>query len=214
MRTAVETLVDAAMTITGADAAAIWLAAEAPSRQLQALKLAAARNIQKDALTAPSGKSSKRCWLKVVASAPPGWAPSSLCCRDRLGSVEQPQGILQLHTRSHSHFSTEQRMQAQTLAELGAVAIAAERTAAECAQLEARQTQFIHLTTHELRSPIAVAQTLVRNVVKGYAGALTDKQNHIFTAHLGSTGRARRVGQRLTRFGGQHGRAGAPRKAP
>ena len=48
-------------------------------------------------------------------------------------------------------------------------------------QAEAAQAQFIHITTHELRSPIAVSQTLVRNVIKGYAGPLTDKQQYVFS---------------------------------
>ena len=48
-------------------------------------------------------------------------------------------------------------------------------------QAAAAQAQFIHITTHELRSPIAVSQTLVRNVIKGYAGPLTDKQQYVFS---------------------------------
>ena len=51
--------------------------------------------------------------------------------------------------------------------------------------LEANQAQFIRVTTHELRSPVTVAQSLVRGVL--YAGDLSDRQMEVFT----------RIGRRL-----------------
>ncbi len=38
----------------------------------------------------------------------------------------------------------------------------------------------IRTATHQLRSPVTVAQSMVRGVLKGYAGAITDKQAEIF----------------------------------
>ena len=38
----------------------------------------------------------------------------------------------------------------------------------------------IRTATHQLRSPVTVAQSMVRGVLKGYAGAITEKQAEIF----------------------------------
>jgi two-component system phosphate regulon sensor histidine kinase PhoR len=38
----------------------------------------------------------------------------------------------------------------------------------------------MRVAAHELRSPVAVAQSMVRGVLKGYAGAITEKQAEIF----------------------------------
>lgn len=96
----------------------------------------------------------------------------------RLGTAEQPLGLLAV-----GHTSSDE-MPLQPLASLSALAataLTAVRRAAELAQIEANRAQVMHVTTHELRSPIAVAQTLVRNVVKGYAGPLTERQKDVFT---------------------------------
>jgi signal transduction histidine kinase len=62
------------------------------------------------------------------------------------------------------------------LADLGAIAIATTRALAEMETLEANTIHFIRVMTHELRSPISAVLSLVRGVLKGYAGELTDKQ--------------------------------------
>jgi len=48
------------------------------------------------------------------------------------------------------------------------------------AALEAAQARFIQVATHELRAPVTVAQSLVRGVLKGYAGEMTEKQADVF----------------------------------
>lgn len=96
----------------------------------------------------------------------------------RLGTAERPIGLLAV---GHAA-GDELPLQALTsLSALAATALAAVRRAAELEQIEANRAQVMHVTTHELRSPVAVAQTLVRNVVKGYAGPLTEKQKDVFT---------------------------------
>ena len=67
------------------------------------------------------------------------------------------------------------------LADLGASAIAATRALTALKDREASKSHFIHVATHELRSPVAVAQSLMRGVLKGYAGELTEKQNEVFS---------------------------------
>lgn len=95
----------------------------------------------------------------------------------RLGTAEHPLGLLAV---GHAA-SDEPPLQALTsLSALAGIALAAARRAAELEQIEANRAQVMHVTTHELRSPLAVAQTLIRNVVKGYAGPLAEKQKDVF----------------------------------
>lgn len=95
----------------------------------------------------------------------------------RLGTSERPMGLLAV---SHAAADKLPFQALTSLNVLAATALAAVRHAAELGQIEANRAQVMYVTTHELRSPVAVAQTLVRNVVKGYAGPLTQKQKDVF----------------------------------
>jgi signal transduction histidine kinase len=66
------------------------------------------------------------------------------------------------------------------LADLGAVAIVTSQAVKELEEVESRQAQFIRVATHELRSPVAISQSMVRGVLKGYAGDMTDAQRDLF----------------------------------
>lgn len=107
---------------------------------------------------------------------PPGYS-CMLCIPLAPG---RPLGVLRAYRRAPSPFSDADAANLLALASLGAVAIQAVQETAELARIEAAKSRFIRVATHELRSPIAVAQSLVRNVVKGYAGPLTDQQKDLF----------------------------------
>jgi two-component system phosphate regulon sensor histidine kinase PhoR len=66
------------------------------------------------------------------------------------------------------------------LADLGGMAIAATRELVALRELETSKAHFIRVATHELRSPVAVAQSLVRAVLKGYAGELSATHADVF----------------------------------
>ncbi len=68
----------------------------------------------------------------------------------------------------------------RSVADLAESALEAAHRLADLAQIEASKSQFIRVTTHELRSPVTVSQSLIRTVLKGYAGSLTDKQREVF----------------------------------
>ena len=91
-----------------------------------------------------------------------------------------PTGTLHVYATAPQRFSEEDAALLMPLADLGAAAIAAARTLMALEALEASKARFIRVATHELRSPITVAQSLVRGVLKGYAGELTDKQAEMF----------------------------------
>jgi signal transduction histidine kinase len=87
-----------------------------------------------------------------------------------------PVGTLRIYAAEPHFFRTDDISLLLPLADLGAAAIAATRTAAELEALDADTNRFIHVATHELRAPISAALSLVRGVLKGYAGELTERQ--------------------------------------
>jgi signal transduction histidine kinase len=91
-----------------------------------------------------------------------------------------PVGTLHVYAIQPAHFCEDDAARMRPLADLGAAAIAATHALKALEAMEASQAQFIRVTTHELRSPVAVAQSLVRNVLKGYTGEMTEKQADVF----------------------------------
>ncbi len=91
-----------------------------------------------------------------------------------------PLGTLHVYATAPHHFSEEDAARFVPLADLGAAAIATTRALTALEALETSKSQFIRVATHELRSPVTVAQSLVRGVLKGYAGEMTAKQADVF----------------------------------
>ncbi len=112
-----------------------------------------------------------------ASALPPGFVTAMAAL---LGSASCPLGALQVYGAPPRQFGPLDAERLQALAELGTVALELARRTAEMEQLEATKSQFIHVATHELRSPVAVAQSLVRMVLKGYAGPLSDQHREIF----------------------------------
>lgn len=98
----------------------------------------------------------------------------------RLGPAARPLGVLHVYSATGRQFGRAEIALVQGLAELGGAAIEAAYGLQDLARLEAEKAQFIRVTTHELRSPVTVSQSLVRTVLKGYAGPLTAKQRDVF----------------------------------
>ena len=91
-----------------------------------------------------------------------------------------PVGTLHVYTRLARHFDEVDVALLMPLAEMGAVAIAAARELSALKTLDDNQAHFIHCVTHELRSPVSAAQSLVRAVNQGYSGPLTGRQAEVF----------------------------------
>ena len=92
-----------------------------------------------------------------------------------------PVGTLHVYATISDRFSDEDATLVMPLVELGTATLAVTRALEGLEALEASKGHFIHVATHELRSPIAVSQSLVRGVLKGYAGEMTDQQFAIFS---------------------------------
>jgi signal transduction histidine kinase len=91
-----------------------------------------------------------------------------------------PIGTLHAYASNPRQFDEEDAARLAALADLGAMAVAATRAVSMLEALDASKGQFIRVATHELRSPVAVTQSLVRGVLKGYAGEMTEKQTDVF----------------------------------
>jgi signal transduction histidine kinase len=89
-------------------------------------------------------------------------------------------GTLHVYAAAAQCFDEEDVVLLTPLVDLGAAAIVAARALAALNAEEASKAHFIHVATHELRSPVAVAQSMVRGVLKGYAGAMTERQTEVF----------------------------------
>jgi len=97
-----------------------------------------------------------------------------------------PVGTLHIYAILSQCFDGESAALLAPLADLGAAAIATSRLVSSLSKqlttleaLEASKARFVRVVTHELRSPVTVAQSLVRSVLKGYAGELTDVQAEV-----------------------------------
>ncbi len=109
----------------------------------------------------------------------PGDCRSALCVP--LAHEGDPIGTLHVYGWAPQRFGEEDIASLVPLADLGAAAVAAARALNTLEALDASKAHFIRVATHELRSPVAVAQSLVRTVLKGYAGELIDQQSEIFS---------------------------------
>jgi signal transduction histidine kinase len=112
------------------------------------------------------------------ASDVPGDYRSVLCME--LAHENIPIGTLHVYAAAPQRFDENDVALLTPLLDMGAAAITAARALEVMNAAEASKAHFIHIATHELRSPVAVAQSMVRGVLKGYAGAMTEKQVEIF----------------------------------
>ncbi|HZD55626.1 MAG TPA: hybrid sensor histidine kinase/response regulator, partial [Anaerolineales bacterium] len=69
--------------------------------------------------------------------------------------------------------------EAKKLAEAERVASELARSKEEMERLDQRKSEFMVMVAHELRSPIGGAQSLLRTLVRGFAGELNEKQKEI-----------------------------------
>jgi signal transduction histidine kinase len=89
-------------------------------------------------------------------------------------------GTLHVYAAAPQCFDENDVALLMPLVDMGAAAVAAARALEAVNAAEASKAHFIHVATHELRSPVAVAQSMVRGVLKGYAGAMTEMQAEVF----------------------------------
>lgn len=88
-------------------------------------------------------------------------------------------GVLRIYSKTPGHFSASDL---PFLAAVSALAGSALNNALQyqaLTQIDAAKSRFLRTVTHELRAPVAGAQSLVRNFTQGFLGELSDQQREV-----------------------------------
>jgi two-component system phosphate regulon sensor histidine kinase PhoR len=92
---------------------------------------------------------------------------------------EKPIGVLRLYTGEVHRFTDEEIDFLSTLAGQGAVAIENARAYQRLEDLEQAKSEFVFTVAHELKSPVAAIQSILRVLLEGYAGEIFQKQKEL-----------------------------------
>jgi signal transduction histidine kinase len=90
-----------------------------------------------------------------------------------------PFGLLRAYGGPGHRFSEDDVMYLQAVAAQGAVAIEHAKAYKLLADLDRDKSRFLRMTTHELRSPVRVTESLLMTLAGGYVGALTAEQAEV-----------------------------------
>jgi signal transduction histidine kinase len=188
-------LAAAAATALSADAAALWLLDEAGSNLVftaghglasafpeSPLIPLSAGSLESNALAGSSATVEDASSDPRESGLPPGRS-AALCVS--LGRGDGSPGTLCVYTSQPRRFTSAEVEHLQVLAGAGAIFLETACRAAALEDVEAERTRLTQVTTHQLRSPITIAQSLLRNLVKGYAGPITDQQRDVLTRIAG-----------------------------
>ncbi len=88
-------------------------------------------------------------------------------------------GVVRAYSRRPNRFVEDDARFLSAMAAQGAIAIDNAMAYQALKKLDLDKSQFVRAVTHELRSPVTGAQSLLRGVIKGYAGEMTDRQRDI-----------------------------------
>jgi signal transduction histidine kinase len=87
-----------------------------------------------------------------------------------------PLGILRAYAIEVDRFPREDELFLATIAAQGSTAIENAMAYQAIESLDSVKSQFIRIVTHELRSPVSVARSLLRTIITGYAGDVSSQQ--------------------------------------
>jgi signal transduction histidine kinase len=96
-----------------------------------------------------------------------------------LNGKKKPIGILRAYADEVGRFSPDDEAFLVAIAAQGSIAIENAMAYQAMEALDANKSTFIRMVTHELRSPVSVARSLLRTLIAGYAGAINDQQRDI-----------------------------------
>jgi signal transduction histidine kinase len=96
-----------------------------------------------------------------------------------LNGKRKPIGILRAYADEVGRFSLDDEAFLVAIAAQGSIAIENAMAYQAMEALDANKSTFIRMVTHELRSPVSVARSLLRTLIAGYAGLINDQQRDI-----------------------------------
>jgi len=88
-------------------------------------------------------------------------------------------GVIRIYSSACERWGKEEADFAMAIASEVAVAIANAMAYQKLEQLDRAKSQFVLTVTHELRSPVATVQSLLRVIAGGYAGEVSEKQKEL-----------------------------------
>ncbi len=97
----------------------------------------------------------------------------------RLQAKNRVLGVVRAYSRMPDRFAEDDARFLSAIAAQGAIAIDNALAYQTLKKLDLDKSQFVRAVTHELRSPVTGAQSLLRGVIRGYAGGLSDRQRDI-----------------------------------
>lgn len=96
-------------------------------------------------------------------------------------------GILRAYSEEKNHFKENDERFLAAIAAQGGIAIENAMAYQAVEELEVTKSAFVRTFTHELRSPVGVIHSLLRNLTDGYAGELTPLQRDLLERALRRT---------------------------
>jgi signal transduction histidine kinase len=91
----------------------------------------------------------------------------------------RPLGVLRVYSDEPQHFTETDVAFVRAIAQQGATALDNAISHESLQRTEQTRGQFVRLVTHELRAPVGGAQSLLRTLLRGLAGELSDQQQDI-----------------------------------
>ena len=88
-------------------------------------------------------------------------------------------GVLRVYSRSIGHFSASDLPFLESMTAQAGIALNNALQYQTISQIDEAKTRFLRTVTHELRAPVAGAQSLIRNLTQGFLGDLQDKQREV-----------------------------------
>lgn len=120
----------------------------------------------------------------------PEWATqegfSSMLSAPLLGK-NKPLGILRAYSDKTNHFTEDDESFLAAIAAQGSIAVENALAYQAIEELETTKSTFVRMFTHELRSPVGVIHSLLRNLTDGYAGNLAPLQRDLLERALRRT---------------------------
>jgi len=114
----------------------------------------------------------------------PEWARQEGICSmlsAPLNGKKEPLGILRAYAEEPGRFTNDDETFLVAIAAQGSIAIENALAYQAIEALDASKSTFIRMITHELRSPVSVARSLLRTITGGFAGDISDQQKDILT---------------------------------
>lgn len=88
-------------------------------------------------------------------------------------------GLVRAYSAERGHFTAEDAAFLSAIASQGSIAIENALAYQTLSRLDEMKSKFVRTATHELRSPVGVVRSLLRTIIEGYAGSLTDQQRDL-----------------------------------